>query len=67
MSFGSRWLKCPQVSHGVSHRRAAGQRVPSGVNLCPLLPGNLEVYYTKLEKKKHISQPFEEGINHRNC
>jgi len=45
-----------------------GQPVPSGVNLCPLLPGNLEMYYTKTRKKEdHIGQLFEEGVSHRNC
>lgn len=59
-------MKCPQVSHGVSHRRAAGQCVSSGVNLCLLLPGSLEVYYTKARKKeKCICQPFEGGLKHK--
>lgn len=59
-------VKCPQASH--RGPEGAGQRVPPGVNLCPLLPGSVEVCYIKArQKEKRISQPFEEGINHINC
>lgn len=40
--------------------------VSSGVNLCLLLPGSLEVYYTKARKEeKCICQPFEGGLKHK--